>query len=321
MAIVGKDIGKAKEVLASAELVAIPTETVYGLAGNCLDTKAITRIFEVKERPYFDPLIAHFSSLSQVKKYVRNFPPIAEALAKKFWPGPLTMILEKKAVIPDLVTSGLDTVAVRIPNHPLTLKLLRSLDFPLAAPSANPFGYVSPTEAFHVQAQLGEKIDYILDGGNCEIGIESTIIAFEGDKIIVHRLGGISIEDMEGITKNIELRQESHNKVVAPGMLSSHYAPLTPIRLGDIPTLLEENKDKNIGVLAFEKKYLGDDKRQFILSDGGDLGEAAANLFSALRKLDNMKLELIVAEKVPNQGLGRAINDRLTRASVKREKV
>lgn len=321
MAIVGKDIGKAKEILMQSELVAIPTETVYGLAGNCLDTKAITRIFEVKERPYFDPLIAHFSSLSQVKKYVKKFPPIAEALAKKFWPGPLTMILEKKPNIPDLVTSGLDTVAVRIPNHPLTLKLLRNLDFPLAAPSANPFGYVSPTEAFHVQAQLGEKIDYILDGGVCEIGIESTIVAFEDDKIIVHRLGGISLEEMESVTKNIELRQENQSKIVAPGMLSSHYAPLTPIMLGDIPRLIEEQQGKKFGILAYEKKYLHDFEQQFILSEEGDLSEAAANLFSALRKLDTMGLEVIFAEKAPDFGLGRAINDRLKRASIKREKV
>ncbi len=319
MAIVGKDILRAKEILDTSELIAIPTETVYGLAGNCLDAKAVSGIFEAKNRPYFDPLIAHFSSITQVKKYVKEFPEIAEKLAKKFWPGPLTLLLKKKEIIPDIVTSGLPTVAVRVPNHPLTLKLLRSLGYPVAAPSANPFGYVSPTEAFHVQAQLGEKIDYILDGGPCQIGIESTIVGFEDGKVIIHRLGGIPLEDIEEIAGKVELKPHSESKPVAPGMLSSHYAPLTKILVGDIDQLKSENLDKKIGIVSFAKKYVNDNDHQFVLSEDGDLKEAAANLFYALRKLDEMNLEVILAELAPEHGLGRAINDRLKRAAVKRE--
>ncbi len=319
MAIVGKDILRAKQILDSSELIAIPTETVYGLAGNCLDAQAVSRIFEVKNRPYFDPLIAHFSSITQVKKYVKKFPEIAEELAKKFWPGPLTLLLEKKEMIPDIVTSGLPTVAVRVPDHPLTLKLLKSLKYPVAAPSANPFGYVSPTEAFHVQAQLGEKIDYILDGGACHVGIESTIVGFEDGKVTIHRQGGIPLEDIEKIAGKVEIKPHSDSKPVAPGMLSSHYAPLTKIKVGDIQRMISEFAGKQVGILSFQHKYVNENDRQFVLSEDGDLKEAAANLFFALRKLDGMGLDVILAELVPEVGLGRAINDRLTRAAVKQE--
>ncbi len=319
MAIVGKDILRAKEFLDISEVIAIPTETVYGLAGNCLDTKAITRIFEAKQRPYFDPLIAHFSSISQVKKFVREFPESAEKLAKKFWPGPLTLILKKKDIIPDLVTSGLDTVAVRVPNHPLTLKLLKTVKYPLAAPSANPFGYVSPTEAFHVQAQLGEQIDYILDGGSCQVGIESTIISFNNRDIVINRLGGVSLEEVEKVVGKVKINAFSNSKPMAPGMLSNHYAPLTKIVIGDIEKLAKENEGMNYGILSFQKMYIKGDSRQYVLSEDGDVNEAAANLFSALRKLDNLELDVIIAELVPEYGLGRAINDRLTRAAAKRD--
>jgi len=319
MAIVGKDILKAKEYLDRSELVAIPTETVYGLAGNCLDVKAITSIFETKSRPYFDPLIAHFSSASQVKRYVKEFPEIAEKLAKKFWPGPLTLILKKKDTIPDIVTSGLDSVAVRVPNHPLTLKLLKKLNYPLAAPSANPFGYVSPTEPFHVQAQLGEMIYYILDGGPCDIGIESTIIGFEQGKVIVHRLGGISLEEIASIAGEVDIKPHSNDKPVAPGMLSSHYAPHTKIEIGNIEELIKKYANVNYGILSFDKKHLNENDKQFVLSEESDINEAAANLFSALRKLDSLNLDVIITELMPEYGLGRAINDRLVRAAAKRE--
>ena len=263
-------------------------------------------------------MIAHFSSISQVKKYVKEFPEIAEKLAKKFWPGPLTMILKKKEIIPDIVTSGLDTVAVRVPNHPLTLKLLRKLDYPLAAPSANPFGYVSPTKPFHVQAQLGEMIYYILDGGPCDIGIESTIIGFEGNKVIINRLGGISIEEIESIAGNVEVNPHSNSKPVAPGMLSSHYAPHTKIEIGVITEMIEKYHNSNFGVLSFNTRYLNENDKQFVLSEEGDINEAAANLFSALRRLDTLNLDVILAELMPEYGLGRAINDRLMRAAAKR---
>jgi L-threonylcarbamoyladenylate synthase len=299
--------------------VGIPTETVYGLAGNAYDAMAVAKIFEVKERPSFDPLIVHTSSIERVLEFVDEIPPMAYELGGHFWPGPLTMVFNKKPVIPDLVTSGLNSVAVRIPNHPLTLELLKSLDFPLAAPSANPFGYVSPTSAIHVNEQLGNKIEYILDGGPCNVGIESTIISFEHDQTTVLRLGGCKIEEIEKIVGKVNIRLHSTSNPMAPGMLDSHYAPLTPIILGDIDKLIQEHSDKNVGVLSFYKRYVSvNEARQFVLSEKADLEEAATHLFTGLRSLDSLNLQLILGEYVPDEGLGRAINDRLTRAEAKR---
>ena len=191
MAEIGKDIEKSAALLASGELVAIPTETVYGLAGNALDEKAVVQIFKSKNRPRFDPLIVHVAGIDQVYNYVESIPEELKALAEAFWPGPLTLLLTKKSIIPDLVTSGLGKVGVRVPNHALTLSLLERLDFPLAAPSANPFGYISPTSASHVQDHLGDKLAYILDGGHCEVGLESTIVGMEEGQVIIYRLGVI----------------------------------------------------------------------------------------------------------------------------------
>lgn len=292
---------------------------MYGLAGNAYDAMAVAKIFEVKERPSFDPLIVHTSSIERVLEFVDEIPPMAYDLGGHFWPGPLTMVFNKKPIIPDLVTSGLNSVAVRIPNHPLTLELLKSLDFPLAAPSANPFGYVSPTSANHVNEQLGSKIDYILDGGPCNVGIESTIVSFEHDQLTVLRLGGCKIEEIEKIVGKVNVQLHSTSNPTAPGMLESHYAPLTPILIGDIDDLIQEHSDKKIGVLSFYKKYESVDKaRQFVLSEKADLEEAATRLFTGLRSLDSLNLQLILSEYVPDEGLGRAINDRLTRAEVKR---
>jgi L-threonylcarbamoyladenylate synthase len=190
MAEVGVDIERAAAFLRKGQLVAIPTETVYGLAGNALDLKSVSSIFETKNRPSFDPLILHVASLEQVSPFVSEFPEKLKCLAEAFWPGPLTVLLPRKASVPDLVTSGLDRVAVRVPNHPLTLALLAQLDFPLAAPSANPFGYISPTQAAHVAAQLGSQVPYILDGGACAVGLESTIVGMEVEQVVIYRLGG-----------------------------------------------------------------------------------------------------------------------------------
>ena len=197
MAEIGKDISKAKELLERGELVAIPTETVYGLAGNALNVAAIAKIFATKNRPHFDPLIVHVSHFNSINSFASAIPEKAKQLAQEFLPGPLTLLLKRKKIIPDLVTSGLETVGIRCPNHELTLNLLKELSYPLAAPSANPFGYISPTKASHVNDQLGDKIKYILDGGDCEVGIESTIVGFENDKAIIYRLGGLSIEKIE----------------------------------------------------------------------------------------------------------------------------
>jgi L-threonylcarbamoyladenylate synthase len=319
LAKIGTDIKVVRDLLTKSELAGIPTETVYGLAANAFDPLAVAKIFKVKERPTFDPLIVHVSSLNQAKRFVEMIPEKANRLATKFWPGPLTFIFKKKNIIPDIVTSGLDTVAVRVPNHPLTLELLKSINFPLAAPSANPFGYVSPTRAAHVNEQLGAKIKYVLDGGNCSVGIESTIVGFEDDEVIVYRLGGCKLEEIEEVVGEVKIKANVSSNPVAPGMLESHYAPLTPIIIGDIRELVDKHKHKNIGIISFKDRIYGiNSDRQFILSEKGNIDEAATRLFTGLRELDALNLQLIVSEYVPDEGLGSAINDRLKRAEVKR---
>jgi L-threonylcarbamoyladenylate synthase len=319
MAETGKDIERAATLLSENELVAIPTETVYGLAGNALQAEAVTKIFEVKNRPAFDPLIVHIASLAAADQYVSDFPPALKKLAEKFWPGPLTLLLPKKAIIPDLVTSGLSRVALRVPSHPLTLALLQKINFPLAAPSANPFGYISPTRPEHVAAQLGNKINYILDGGRCDIGIESTIVGMEENKISIYRSGGISKEDIEATCEeDVQLMVSQEKIIIAPGQLSSHYAPEKRMVLGNISEWLAHVDPKEVGILSFKDVFDEvEPNRQIQLSRKGDLREAAQNLFAALRELDTMPVKLILAEPVPDVGLGRAINDRLRRASVR----
>ncbi|MGE0587948.1 MAG: L-threonylcarbamoyladenylate synthase [Cyclobacteriaceae bacterium] len=314
MAAKGIDISLTKQYLEADELVAVPTETVYGLAGNALHAKAVAKIFEVKERPSFDPLIIHVPDAQQLERYVAKIPKQAEQLINHFWPGPLTLVLPKKDIIPDLVTAGLDSVGVRCPDHHLTHQLLRQLDFPLAAPSANPFGYVSPTTAAHVEEQLGSKIPYILDGGPCKVGIESTIIGFENDKPIIYRRGGISNEAIERVIGPVDSRLHSTSNPKAPGQLQSHYAPRKPFLLGDIDQLLTAVKGKKVGILRY-KESKNRAENEIVLSPTENLAEAAQNLFAALRQLDTMNIDLIIAEKVPDIGIGKAINDRLTRAA------
>lgn len=298
--------------------MAIPTETVYGLAGNALDKRVISRIFTTKNRPEFDPLIVHCGSLSKVPDYADIDNPKAKLLAKTFWPGPLTMVLPKKEPIPYLVTSGLDSVAIRVPSHKLSLELLNHLDFPLVAPSANPFGYISPTTSDHVQENLGSSIDYILDGGKCELGIESTIIKFDNDLPRVLRLGSLSIEKIQSIIGKVEIEIHSSSNPAAPGMLKSHYSPSKPLILGPIESSLQDPSIDKAGILSFSREYNNEKiLEQIVLSPKGDLEEAAANFFSALRALDKKNINLILAEKFPDSGLGRAINDRLKRAAAK----
>ena len=316
MAEIGQDVAKAKALLEAGKLVAVPTETVYGLAANALEASAVAKIFEAKNRPYFDPLIVHVPDQDSVRKYVVDVPAKALSLMKEFWPGPITFLLNKKNIIPDLVTSGLDRVGIRCPNHELTHELLRSLSFPIAAPSANPFGYVSPTTAQHVNEQLGDKVDYILDGGICNVGIESTIVGFENDSPIVYRVGGLSVEKIELIVGDIQVQSQSVSNPQTPGQLQSHYAPRKKVVMGEIEQLLNVNKGKRVGVLSFQRKYAADSiEKQIVLSSRGDLNEAAQKLFSAMRELDKFNVDVILTEEVPNFGLGRAINDRLKRAS------
>ena len=316
MAEIGKDISRAKSYLEKGELVAIPTETVYGLAANALDPMAVIKIFTVKERPSFDPLIIHVSSSDQVNQFVEHIPDQARKLINHFWPGPLTVVLKKKTIIPDIVTSGLSTVGIRCPDHHLTRQLLESLDFPLAAPSANPFGYISPTSAQHVQDQLGSKVNYILDGGPCEIGLESTIIGFEENNVVLYRRGGINEDQIIEVVGPIKLKLSSSSNPLAPGQVESHYAPRKRFLLGDIESLERKYRDTKKGVLRFQQNS-GQQKDTLYLSKSGDLNEAARNLFTLLRQLDNMEVDIILAEPVPDVGIGRAINDRLQRAAAK----
>ena len=313
MAEIGKDINKAKQLLQEGQLVAIPTETVYGLGANALDERAVTEVFKAKNRPDFDPLIIHVPSIEAVGRYAKQFPPAARKLAEAFWPGPLTLLLEKNDIIPDLVTSGLPSVGIRCPDHPLTHALLDMLDFPLAAPSANPFGYVSPTTPEHVQKQLGDKIRYILDGGPCNVGIESTIAGFDNDIPIVYRRGGLKIEDIERVVGKVNFQLNTSSNPKAPGQLKSHYSPRKKLIIGNIETLLRKYDPEKTAVLSFQTDY--HPPMQQILSPSGNMDEAARNLFSALRKLDDSTAEIIVTEYVPDTGLGKAINDRLRRAA------
>lgn len=317
MAEIGNDITKAASLLEAGKLVAIPTETVYGLAGNALNESAVLEIFKVKKRPKFDPLIAHTDSLEKVNTYVSHIPEKALMLAEAFWPGPLTLLLKKRPHISDLLTSGLPLMGVRMPQHPLTLELLSHFDFPLAAPSANPFGYVSPTTAKHVNDQLGSKIPYILDGGLCSIGIESTIVGFdEKERPIIYRLGGKKIEDIEQIVGRVKLRINHSSDPVTPGMLKSHYAPSKRIVIGELEHLVERFHRRHFGIISFDKQFdnISSD-RQIVLSQESSLDEAARHLFSALRHMDQTDVEFIITEKFPNEGLGQAINDRLHRAA------
>ncbi|WOK04798.1 L-threonylcarbamoyladenylate synthase [Imperialibacter roseus] len=315
MAEIGIDIDQAKSFLDRGQLIGLPTETVYGLAGNAFNESAVLKIFQVKNRPSFDPLIAHTNSLEKVKTFVKDIPDVALDLAEAFWPGPLTLLLPKKKRIPLLLTSGLKTVAVRIPDHPITTELLEKLDYPLAAPSANPFGYVSPTTAHHVQDQLGEAIPYILDGGPCRVGIESTIIGFENNKPVVYRLGGKRIDEIEKLIGTVRIRTNMSSDPTAPGMLKSHYAPVKRVVIGDLEELIPKLNPLKVAVISFQKDYPEvPENHKFILSKTGNIDEAAANLFSAMRKMDKTAANCIVAEYVPEIGLGKAINDRLKRA-------
>jgi L-threonylcarbamoyladenylate synthase len=284
-----------------------------------LNEEAVASIFEAKNRPSFDPLIIHTNSLAKVERYVQALPKPARALAEAFWPGPLTLLLPKKSIIPDLVTSGLNTVAVRVPDHPLSLKLLERIDFPLAAPSANPFGYVSPTAAEHVFKQLGEKVDYILDGGSCTVGVESTIVSFVDEQPRVLRLGGLALEVIEEVIGKVEVNEHSSSQPAAPGMLKSHYAPGKSIELINDFDFNSVKDFSEIGAIVFRERLPKvPANQQLVLSEAGDLKEAAKNLFSSLRAMDeNQSIKVILTQMVPDKGLGRAINDRIRRATAK----
>jgi L-threonylcarbamoyladenylate synthase len=309
---IGTDLAEAVRRLRAGELVAIPTETVYGLAANALDARACLRIFEAKRRPSFDPLIVHVRSRDALRELAASVPPQAEQLVRAFWPGPLTVVLPKRPCVPDIVTSGLDTVALRSPAHPLAAQLLAQLDFPLAAPSANVFGQVSPTTAQHVVEQLGDELEYVLDGGPCSVGVESTIVGWEEGRCVLYRPGGTPLEAIEALIGPVA-HAAPQSAPTAPGMLAAHYAPRTPLVFEAPEPRLERERHRKLAVLSFRTSHAAFASE--VLSPSGDLREAARNLFAALRTLDRSGAELIVAEPAPDEGLGRAINDRLRRAA------
>ena len=318
MSIISKDIQKAVQLLIEDHLVAIPTETVYGLAGNIFSEKAIKSIFSTKQRPFFNPLIVHISSVKSLNDLVTHVPEKAKLLAAAFWPGSMTLVLKKSKTIPDIITAGKDTVAIRVPNHPITLELLKKIPFPLAAPSANPFGSISPTNPAHVENYFKNSIKMVLDGGSCTNGIESTIIGFENEEPVIYRLGALPLEEIEAVVGKISIKNKKEEKPDAPGMLARHYAPKTNTFLvDDVAAEIEKNTGKKIGVLVFKTSLNNENITEIILSKNGSLQEAASRLYSAMHDLDSRNLDLIIAERFSEFGLGKSINDRLQRATFK----
>lgn len=299
MTLITKDIDTAVKEILSGNVVGLPTETVYGLGADALNEKAVLKIYETKERPAFNPVIVHVYDIENLGDYAVNIPDEAYKLAEKFSPGPLTFIFKKGNKIPDIVTAGNDSVGLRIPSHPVFREVLKETNLPIAAPSANRAGRISPTSAEDVMSELKDKINFILDGGKCRIGIESTIISFTGEYPEILRHGFVTKEDIENV---IGKTKEYHSgKIISPGQLKSHYAPSTPLLCeDDLPN--EDVSDKKTGLLDFSKY--------------SDYKEIALNLFSDLRKLDEQNYDIILWKKLKDEGLGIAINDRLSRASV-----
>ena len=312
---ISTDRTAAVELLRKGEIVALPTETVYGVAADALNLIAVAKIFEAKGRPRFDPLIVHLPDRDWLEKIVDLRPGDRQLVAKlceTFWPGPLTIVLPRKTIVPEIVTAGLNTVAVRISAHPVFAEIIRAFGAPLAAPSANRFGRISPTIAQHVFDELSGCVPLIVDAGPTQHGIESTIVAVRGGKIDILRRGPITSEQLSEFGK-VEIAT-GRDKISAPGQLPSHYAPKTPLRLVEDLKSFESNKR-----CAFLVWNPIEKDERFVairnLSERQDLREAAANLFRYLRELDELDIDLIVAERVPDQGLGAAILDRLQRAS------
>ena len=313
--IISSSVEQAKAQLEQGQLVAIPTETVYGLAANALDKTAVIEIFNAKQRPSFDPLIIHIGNISEVSCYASHIPANAQKLMDAFWPGPLTVVLPKQEIIPDEVTSGLDTVGIRMPSHPLALQLINQLDFPLAAPSANPFGYISPTTPQHVFDQLQNKIPMILDGGPCDIGVESTIVGFEGEWPVVYRLGGLTLEDIRKVCGDIKVEVNYSSDPKAPGMLKSHYAPTKLLKIISSDFNFNEFEAKS-ALIVFGEFKNNTNAQVYNLSPTANYKEAASNLFSFLRMMDtDSSIDIIYAFLLPEVDLGLAINDRLKRAA------
>lgn len=306
----------AVEVIRSGGLVAFPTETVYGLGCDALNPEAVARLFEVKQRPSFDPLIVHIGAQSSLDRLVQTISPGEHRLMDAFWPGPLTLVLRKRESVPDLVTAGLPTVAIRMPAHPVALALIREAGVPIAAPSANPFGYVSPTTAEHVRQALGDRIDLILDGGPCPIGVESTIVSMLDAQPELLRPGALPLSAIEDIIGPVACRGGSDQRPPAPGRLARHYATRTPLTILPARGAHVRGTVERAGLLAMSAPVsLGGYAVVEVLSASGDLREVARNLFAALRRLDALGLDRLYAEPCEEQGLGLAIMDRLCRCA------
>ncbi len=315
-------IREAASLLKEGGLVAFPTETVYGLGANALDGTAVARIFEAKGRPQFNPLIVHVSNKDQAAALV-EFNEWAETAAHHFWPGPLTLILPRKEDCPvnELVSAGLDTLAIRVPSHPVALALLKAAGIPVAAPSANASGTLSPTSPIHVEESLGNKIDMILAAGSCAVGLESTVLDCSGDVPVILRPGAVTTEELSRVLEcDVKIDSGDSEQPKSPGMLQKHYAPSIPVRLNAIDlepgeALLAFGSDTFMGVKGGgSAKDLPETQRRN-LSEDGDLNEAAAHLFMMLRALDKPEHKAIAVMAVPEQGLGVAISDRLRRAA------
>jgi L-threonylcarbamoyladenylate synthase len=309
------NIHRAAAAIRGGGVVAFPTETVYGLGADATNAVAVARVFEIKARPSFDPLIVHLASEEALPSVAAHVPEVARALTRRFWPGPLTIVLPKTPRIPDIVTAGLPSVAVRVPDHPVALDLLRASGCPIAAPSANRFGSISPTTAEHVADQLGESVPLILDGGPCRVGIESTVVSFLTDPPRLLRPGGVALEELRDVVGAIEIDRGGDERL-SPGRSLRHYAPRTPLHLVRAVDEIPVADRAGAALLAVTPV---EDTAAFahveVLAQKGDLHLAAANLFAALRRLDGSGHARIFAVAIPEQGLGLAIMDRLRRAA------
>jgi len=305
---------QAIELLRNDNVVCVPTETVYGLAASMFSEKAIEKIYTIKGRPRSNPLIVHIGRIQDLQTLCSDLPAPLQRLAERFWPGPLTILVEKSDQVPLSITAGGTRVGIRMPNHPLTLELLKALPFPLVAPSANPYNAISPTTAKHVEDYFGSAIPLILDGGPCEQGLESTVVGIENEQVVIYRQGMITAEQIESLVGPIVVKNEAGEKQVAPGMTLKHYSPKTPTIVCEH---LEQFKEDSAGkaFLLFSKKHPElPQAHQYVLSEKEDLSEAAARLYQVLHELDERSYSQIVCERFPDIGVGRAINDRLLRA-------
>lgn len=309
-----QELVRCAAIIRKGGLVVFPTETVYGLGANALNADAVLKIFELKGRPKFDPLIVHIAEPAQLPSLVVHIPQQARDLIARYWPGPLSVVLPRKECVPDIVTAGLPSVAVRCPAHPIARRLIELAGVAIAAPSANLFSAVSPTTAQHVTDHFGDRLPNILDGGPCQVGIESTVVSFLDEQAVMLRPGGVTAEEIEDVIGPMKSIAADISRPASPGQLPRHYAPSTPIELTNDPPRI----GSRVGLLAFGRPL---SQKSFaaieILSERECLREAAANLFAALRRLDALQLDYIVARPFPEEGIGYAIMDRLRRATAR----